>query len=86
MANEIRYEVIGKDGGGNLLVRYSLGENSMDLGIPWAGEGDLDEFIKRYAPRHNLKQMAAQIDHDALKGRTGAADLELTDTTDKPAP
>jgi hypothetical protein len=78
MANEITYEVMGTDSMGNLVVKYSMGEHSLELGLPWHGEGDIDEFIKNYTPRQNLKHMAAAatVDHDALKGKTGTVDLE----------
>jgi hypothetical protein len=78
MANEIRYEVMGNYDDHHIKVKYSMGEHSVEVALPWHGEGDLDEFIKSYVPRQQLKAMAAPShDFAALTGKTGTADLEL---------
>lgn len=88
MANEITYQVMGTDPVGNLNVKFSMGDQFLEFGLPWHGEGDLDEFIKRYTPRQQLMAMtaAASLDHSALVGKTGTADLELTTTPPATAP
>jgi hypothetical protein len=78
MADEITYEIKGTDGMGNLTVRYSLGDHFLEYNLPWHGEGDLDEFIKRSTPRQQLKRMAYPLpDLTTHIGKKGTVDLEL---------